>query len=129
MRTAICHFPKYRKVQRRTSRWPSYGGWDTLTHLAFKFHRISIIRISHNTKQDVARMCLVSTIVAHTIGDGNLYVLILLKTNKTEKPKDPVHRMVNRANVLDDIISSFVVYSVLGTTENGVRISTREYLV
>ena len=59
----------------------------------------------YDTKQDIASMGLISTIVGH-VGDGNFHALILFQTEEEkQKTKELVHRMVKRAIALDGTCS------------------------
>ncbi|KAJ7590917.1 FAD-linked oxidase-like protein [Mycena floridula] len=71
------------------------------------------------TKEDLASIGLVSTIVGH-VGDGNFHALILFKNDEEfAVAKEAVHRMVERALKLDGTC----------TGEHGVGIGKKEYLV
>ncbi|KAF9553236.1 hypothetical protein CPC08DRAFT_673450 [Agrocybe pediades] len=73
----------------------------------------------HQTKADIARTGLVSTIVGH-VGDGNFHALILFRTEEEMKvAKELVSRMVRRAIELDGTC----------TGEHGVGIGKKQYLV
>lgn len=71
------------------------------------------------TKEDLARIGLKTTIVGH-VGDGNFHALLLFKTDEErERAHDAVKRMVKRAIALDGTC----------TGEHGVGIGKKEYLV
>lgn len=75
-------------------------------------------QLVYETKQDIERSGLVSTIVGH-VGDGNFHALLLFKTDdELEIARGLVHRMVERAIRLDGTC----------TGEHGVGIGKREYL-
>ena len=58
-------------------------------------------RLIMETKQDLARTGLVSTIVGH-VGDGNFHALLLFTNDKElEIARETVHRMVKRALALE----------------------------
>lgn len=87
------------------------------------------------TKKDLAKIGLVSTIVGH-VGDGNFHALILFKTEEEqERAHHAVRRMVKRAIALDGTCKSFLtdqwpIYrGFIGTGEHGVGIGKKEYLV
>ncbi|KAL1947576.1 hypothetical protein VTO73DRAFT_13300 [Trametes versicolor] len=72
----------------------------------------------YETKKDLARSGLRSTIVGH-VGDGNFHAFILFKTDDELKAvSDAVHRLVHRAIALDGTC----------TGEHGVGVGKREYL-
>ncbi|KAF9264547.1 hypothetical protein L218DRAFT_998520 [Marasmius fiardii PR-910] len=73
----------------------------------------------YETKQDLANIGLVSTVVGH-VGDGNFHALILFKTDEElARARDAVHRMVERAIKLDGTC----------TGEHGVGIGKKEFLI
>lgn len=94
------------------------------------------------TKADLARTGLVSTIVGH-VGDGNFHALILFRTDEEmEVAKEAVSRMVKRAIALDGTCRFFLLLSIMsgtnvtsfvilyiGTGEHGVGIGKKQYLV
>lgn len=63
-------------------------------------------QLVYETKQDLARVGLTSTIVGH-VGDGNFHALILFRTDEElAVAKEAVHRMVKRAISLDGTCKS-----------------------
>jgi D-lactate dehydrogenase (cytochrome) len=70
------------------------------------------------TKADIVRSGIVSTIVGH-VGDGNFHSLLLFRDEKEKEiVKGLVHRMVDRAIAMDGTC----------TGEHGVGIGKKEYL-
>jgi D-lactate dehydrogenase (cytochrome) len=76
-------------------------------------------QLVHETKQDLKKAGIKSTIVGH-VGDGNFHALLLFKTDEElATVSDAVHRIVERALALDGTC----------TGEHGVGIGKREYLI
>ncbi|KIP05310.1 hypothetical protein PHLGIDRAFT_30981 [Phlebiopsis gigantea 11061_1 CR5-6] len=93
---------------------PGARGWST--DVCVPVSRLPELVLE--TKQDIARSGLVSTIVGH-VGDGNFHALLLFKTDEElDVARGLVHRMVERAIRLDGTC----------TGEHGVGIGKREYL-
>ncbi|TRM59932.1 FAD-linked oxidase-like protein [Schizophyllum amplum] len=75
-------------------------------------------RLVHETKVDLDREGLTSTIVGH-VGDGNFHALLLFKNDEElRKVEDAVHRLVHRAIRMDGTC----------TGEHGVGVGKKEYL-
>ncbi|KAL0065463.1 D-lactate ferricytochrome c oxidoreductase [Marasmius tenuissimus] len=73
----------------------------------------------YETKQDLANIGLVSTVVGH-VGDGNFHALILFRNDEElARARGAVHRMVERAIKLDGTC----------TGEHGVGIGKKEFLI
>ena len=71
------------------------------------------------TKQDLAKENLRSTIVGH-VGDGNFHALIIFNDDaELQRVSGAVHRLVHRAVALDGTC----------TGEHGVGVGKKEYLV
>lgn len=76
---------------------PGARGWST--DVCVPVSRLPELVLE--TKQDIARSGLVSTIVGH-VGDGNFHALLLFKTDaELDVARGLVHRMVERAIRLD----------------------------
>ncbi|KAF5367781.1 hypothetical protein D9615_010498 [Tricholomella constricta] len=73
----------------------------------------------YDTKQDIANVGLISTVVGH-VGDENFHAVILFKAGEEkQKAKDVVRRIVKKAISLDGT----------STGKHGVGIGKKEYLV
>ncbi|KAF8606532.1 hypothetical protein BDV93DRAFT_469024 [Ceratobasidium sp. AG-I] len=71
------------------------------------------------TKEDMAKSGLKSTIVGH-VGDGNFHAFMIIRNEEELEPvKEAVHRLVHRALALDGTC----------TGEHGVGVGKKEYLV
>lgn len=71
------------------------------------------------TKEDMAKAGLKSTIVGH-VGDGNFHAFMIIRNEEELEPvKEAVHRLVHRALALDGTC----------TGEHGVGVGKKEYLV
>ncbi|KIJ60590.1 hypothetical protein HYDPIDRAFT_138756 [Hydnomerulius pinastri MD-312] len=76
-------------------------------------------QLVHETKEDLAKAGLKSTIVGH-VGDGNFHALILFRDEKElNTVSDAVHRLIHRAIAMDGTC----------TGEHGVGVGKTEYLV
>jgi D-lactate dehydrogenase (cytochrome) len=92
-------------------------------------------QLVYETKQDLSRVGITSTIVGH-VGDGNFHALLLFRTDEEyEIAKGAVHRMVKRAIALDGTCEFMSAYGYIslnrtqGTGEHGVGLGKKEYLV
>ncbi|EPS98544.1 hypothetical protein FOMPIDRAFT_129619 [Fomitopsis schrenkii] len=94
---------------------PGARGWST--DVCVPVSRLP--DLVYETKEDIKRSGIVSTIVGH-VGDGNFHALLLFSNDEEhERCKHIVHRMVERAIALDGTC----------TGEHGVGLGKRQYLV
>ncbi|CUA76047.1 hypothetical protein RSOLAG22IIIB_02054 [Rhizoctonia solani] len=93
---------------------PGAKGWSTDVCVPIS----KLPELVYETKKDIARSGVVSTMVGH-VGDGNFHTLLLFETDEElELVKGLVHRMVERAIALDGTC----------TGEHGVGVGKKEYL-
>ncbi|EUC64848.1 D-lactate dehydrogenase (cytochrome) oxidoreductase [Rhizoctonia solani AG-3 Rhs1AP] len=109
---------------------PGAKGWSTDVCVPIS----KLPELVYETKKDIAKSGVVSTIVGH-VGDGNFHSLLLFETDEElELVKGVVHRMVERAIALDgtcEYMFTFTggfIYPLIGTGEHGVGVGKKKYL-